>query len=339
MLLRSRIADRRYRVAAIVRKLAVAMLDARALARVSWARAKELLRSSGSPGRRNNPIAALLWMTLGVVGLSGLSGFAKYAGQQGVDPLLIAFYRNLFCFLCLTPLLALRGPSIMRSGNLSLYGVRVAVQLISMLCWFPAMALIPLSDLQATSFLAPLFATAFAIVYLRERVPLQRWLALAVGMLGAVIILRPLAPTFGIGQLLALGAAMAIGIGGPLIKKLTATDDADKIVFLSNALLIPASLVPALFVWQWPPLHVWPYLAAMGMCACLGHVAMTRAFNYADASLVATFDFARLPFAVLIGLTFFNEPTDIWTWVGSIVIFSAALYITRSEAAERKRPA
>ena len=87
----------------------------------------ELFRSSGTVGKRNDPVAALLWMTLGVVGLSGLSGFAKYAGQQGVEPLLIAFYRNVFCFLALTPLLYLRGPSILRSGNLSLYGVRVAV--------------------------------------------------------------------------------------------------------------------------------------------------------------------------------------------------------------------
>lgn len=300
-------------------------------------RLRELFRLSGVPGPRNDPIAALLWMTLGVVGLSGLSGIAKYVGQQGVDPLLIAFYRNLFCFLWLTPLLFIRGPSILQSGNISLYGVRVLVMLVSMMCWFSALAIIPLSDLQATSFLAPLFATGFAIVYLHEKVPALRWLALAIGMLGAFIILRPLAPSFGIGQVLALISAMAIGIGGPLIKQLTATDDADKIVFITNGLLIPASLVPALLVWAWPPLHVWPYLAGMGACACLGHVAMTRAFNFADASLVATFDFSRLPFAVLIGLWFFNEPTDIWTWIGSIIIFGAAIYITRSEAAEKRR--
>ncbi len=303
------------------------------------ARIKELFRVSGTPGKRDDPIAALLWMTLGVAGLSGLSGLAKYAGQQGVEPLMIAFFRNLFCFLCLTPLLFLRGPSVLRSGNISLYGVRVGVQLLSMLCWFPAMTLIPLAELQATSFLAPLFATVVAILYLRERVPLQRWAALAVGMIGAFIILRPFAPTFGVGQILALVAAMAIGIGGPLVKQLTATDDADKIVFITNALLIPASLLPALFVWKWPALHVWPYLAGMGMCACLGHVAMTRAFNFADASLVATFDFARLPFAVLIGTAFFGEVTDIWTWIGSIIIFGAAFYITRSESAERRRVA
>ena len=303
------------------------------------ARVKELFRVSGTPGKRDDPIAALLWMTLGVAGLSGLSGLAKYAGQQGVEPLMIAFFRNLFCFLCLTPLLYIRGPSVMRSGNISLYGLRVGFQLLSMLCWFPAMTMIPLAELQATSFLAPLFATVVAILYLRERVPLTRWMALAVGMIGAFIILRPLAPTFGMGQILALVAAMAIGIGGPLVKQLTATDDADKIVFITNAILITASLVPALFVWKWPALHVWPYLAGMGMCACLGHVAMTRAFSFADASLVATFDFARLPFAVLIGMAFFGEVTDIWTWIGSIIIFGAAFYITHSETAERRRAA
>ena len=302
-----------------------------------FSRVRELFRSSGAVGKRNDPVAALIWMTLGVVGLSGLSGFAKYAGQQGVPPLEIAFFRNVFCFLCLSPLLWIRGAQSMMPSKLSLYWLRVGVQLLSMVCWFPAMALIPLSDLQATSFMAPLFATVFAIIYLRERVPGKRWAALGVGMLGAFIILRPMSPAFGLGQILALVAAMAIGIGGPLVKKLTATDDADKIVLVTNALLVPASLLPALLVWRWPSLHVWPYLAAMGVCACLGHVAMTRAFNYADASLVATFDFARLPFAVLIGLYFFDEPTDVWTWIGSIIIFAAAFYITHSERAEKKK--
>ena len=71
----------------------------------------------------------------------------------------------------------------------------------------------------------------------------------------------------------------------------------------------------------------------MGLCACLGHICMVRAFNFADASLVATFDFGRLPFAAAIGILFFGETTDIWTWIGAIVIFTSAVQVTRKEAA------
>ena len=293
------------------------------------------VRLSGRPGRGNDPLAAAFWMTLSMITLSGLSATAKYAGQHDVHPLQIVFFRNLFCCLWMLPLLAWRGPELLRSSCLPLYGVRAFVNVVSMWCWFGALTLIPLAELQATGFLAPLFATAFAIFYLHERVSTTRWLALGVGLMGALVMLRPWGGALGLGQLLALCAAVTIGIVGPLVKQLTATDDPDKIVFITNMVLAPVSLVPALFVWQWPPAALWPCLMAMGACAYLGHITMVRAFNSADASLVVTFDFSRLPIAVLIGIYVFGETTDLWTWVGAIIIFAAAITVTRSEALGR----
>jgi drug/metabolite transporter (DMT)-like permease len=295
------------------------------------------LLSSGTPGQQDDPIAAVMWVTVGMVGLAGLSGFAKYCSQQGVEPVLIAFFRNLFCFLMMTPLLAWRGPGIMLTRNWPLYGTRVMLTMISMWCWFTALTMIGLAELQAIAFLSPLFATVFAMLYLGERVNTGRWIALAVGLVGALIILRPFGGGFATGQILALLAAVAIGVVGPLVKQLTTLDDADKIVFITNMSLVPISLVPALFVWKWPAVHLWPFLAAMGICATIGHVALVRAYHRADASLVATFEFSRLPFSVLIGLYFFAELTDVWTWVGAIVIFAASFHVTRSEAAARRR--
>ena len=295
-------------------------------------RVAEEFRRSGKPGRVNDPMAAALWMTLSMITLSGLSATAKYAGQHDVHPMQIVFFRNLFCFLWMLPLLAWRGRELLQSNCLPLYGVRVMVNVTSMWCWFSAITLIPLAELQATGFLAPLFATMFAIVYLGERVSALRWLALGVGLLGAMIMLRPWGAAIGLGQVLALCAAATIGIVGPLVKQLTATDDPDKIVFITNLVLTPVSLVPALFVWQWPDNTLWPCLMAMGAFAFLGHITMVRAFNSADASLVATFDFSRLPIAVVIGLVFFGETTDLMTWLGAIVIFGAAIVVTRAEA-------
>jgi drug/metabolite transporter (DMT)-like permease len=147
-----------------------------------------------------------------------------------------------------------------------------------------------------------------------------------------MIILRPAGSAFGFGQIAALISALAIGVIGPLVKQLTSTDDADRIVFITNLLLTPLSLVPALFVWTWPPLELWPLLVLMGLFAVLGHMTLVRGYAVSDASLVMTFKFSRLPFAVLLGYLAFGELIDGWTWVGAIIIFAAALYVTHREA-------
>ncbi|MGH6816345.1 MAG: DMT family transporter [Hyphomicrobiaceae bacterium] len=292
----------------------------------------EALRVSGAPGFRNDPIAAVLWITLAMALFAALSAFAKQLGQAGLPPFETIFFRNLFGLVFMLPLLFWRGASLIRTEQFGLYGVRVALSLFSMMVWFHAVILIPLGELQAIGFTAPLFATLFAMFYLGEIVRARRWTALFVGFVGALVILRPGMAQLGYGQILALVAALVTGMIGPLIKQLTAKDDADKIVFLSALLMTPLSLIPALFVWQWPTAALWPHLAGMGLCAALGHVALVRGLAATDASLAFSFEFSRLPFAVAIGYWVFGESTDLWTWAGALVIFAAALYITRREA-------
>ncbi|MGI9383147.1 MAG: DMT family transporter, partial [Methyloligellaceae bacterium] len=125
---------------------------------------------------------------------------------------------------------------------------------------------------------------------------------------------------------------VAMGVSTLFIKRLTNFDDPNKIVFISASMMTPVALVPALFVWEWPELMHWPLIVLMGGLATLGHVTLTRALAASDASFVVSFDFARLPFAVLFGYLLFGEVTDVWTWVGAGVIFVATFYITRREA-------
>jgi drug/metabolite transporter (DMT)-like permease len=186
--------------------------------------------------------------------------------------------------------------------------------------------------LTAISYLAPLFGTLGAVFLLGETVRFRRWTALGVGFLGAMIILRPSGTAMGVGQLCALFSAVMSGLTAVLVKQLTARDDPDKIVFLTNAMLLPLSLVPALFVWRWPTLEVLPALIGMGVCAVLGHVCVVRGYAATDASLAMTFEFSKLPFAVAIAYVAFGEVIDAWTWIGALIIFTSAVYITRREA-------
>lgn len=295
-----------------------------------------MLAASAKAGARNDPVAAVVWVMLSTALLSGLAALAKYLMQQGIEPVQIVFLRNLFCLMFLLPLLAWRGPDLARSKTPGLYAMRVAISLVAMVVWFTALKMIPLADLQAIAFLSPLFATMFAIVLLGEHVTVQRWLALVAGLAGALIILRPWGLGIGAGQLLAVLSALAVGLVAPLVKQLTQHDDPDKIVFITHLWLTPLSLLPALTVWAWPEPGLWPFLVAMGACAFLGHLTLVRAFNCAQASFVALFEFARLPFAAVIGAVWFAEATDVWTWVGAIVIFGAAVSVMRREAGRKE---
>lgn len=290
------------------------------------------LKVSGSAGKHDHPFAALLLVTISMALLVGIAAVGRYAARSGIDPAQILFFRNFFCVVWMLPLFAWRGSSLVKTKQLRLYGMRVMLSFISMMAFFQALALLPIGEVTAINFLSPLFGTLFAILLLGEHVGTRRWTALAVGFLGAVVILRPTGSAFGFGQVAALTSAMAIGVIGPLVKQLTSVDGADRIVFITNLLLTPLSLIPALFVWTWPPLELWPQLILMGLFAVLGHMALVRGYAVSDASLVMTFKFSRLPFAVLIGYLAFGELIDGWTWVGAIIIFAAALYVTHREA-------
>lgn len=283
-------------------------------------------------GARSDPVAGIIWVTISMALLAALAAFSRAAMNAGLHPFEVVFLRNLFACLMLLPLLAWRGRSLLQSRQLPLYGVRVAVSLFSMNAWFYALSLIPIGEVTAITFMAPVFGTVGAIFLLGERVRVRRWTAVVVGLLGAMVILRPGMGTLGLGQVCAVFAAMSMGFTVIMIKQLTAADDPDKIVFLTNMMMMPLSLLPALLVWRWPTLDALVPLLGMGLTAVLGHVTLVRGYAATDASLAMTFEFSRLPFAVAIAYLAFGETIDLWTWFGALIIFVSAAYITRREA-------
>lgn len=299
----------------------------------------ERVRMSEAAPRRHEPLTCAIWMILSCALLAGLGVVGRHVVTSGVPPFQVVFLRVLFALITLLPLFYIRGLSFAKTKQLRTYGLRAIVGTIAMLAWFSALAKIPVGQVTAISFLAPLFATVGAALFLGEIVRMRRWLATLVGLLGALVILRPGLTELGPGSWLAVASAIAMGISTVFIKMLTNGDDPDKIVFISSALMTPVTFIPALFVWQWPEAHLWPYLIAMGPIATLGHMTLTRAFATADASFAMNFDFARLPFAVLLGFLAFGESIDFWTWIGAGIIFTASVYIAHREAQLNKHMA
>jgi drug/metabolite transporter (DMT)-like permease len=288
---------------------------------------------------RDDPIRAMIWITVAMALFAVLAASSRKAALMGMHPLQVVFLRNLSATLFLMPMLIWRGRALLRSNAIHLYGIRVGISIFSMTAWFYALALIPVAEVTAIGFLAPLFGTLGAIVFLGEKVRVRRWTALIIGFMGAMIILRPGSEPIGLGQYCAIFNAMSSGVITVLLKQLSSEDDSGKIVFLTTILMLPPTLVPALFVWETPGMDYLPVILTIGFTAVVGHYCLMRGFASTEASLVMTFDFSRLPFAVLIGWWMFGELTDIWTWVGAAVIFASAIYITRREAQLRQQAA
>jgi drug/metabolite transporter (DMT)-like permease len=249
-----------------------------------------------------------------------------------IHPFEAAFFRNLFGLALMAPWLLRSGTGVLKTGRFSVHVLRATFGLGAMMSLFLALAILPLAEVTALTFTAPLFGTIGAAVFFGEQVRARRWTATLVGLLGALIILRPGIATIQPASLLALASAVLMAAAMLSIKSLSRTEHPNAIVIIMGLLMTPASLVPALFVWTTPSRSTWVLLLGMGMAATAGQVCLTRAFAAADASALLPLDFGRLVFASLIGFLMFGEVPDVWTWVGASIIITATVYIAEREA-------
>ena len=282
---------------------------------------------AGLPG----PVRGAVWAVGATACLGTLNVLVRFVSTD-LHPFEIAFFRNFGQFVFMLPWLWSVGIGVMRTERLGTHVVRSTVGLAAMLCWFTALSLMPVADATALSFIAPLFATVGAALFLGETVRARRWTATLIGFVGAVIILRPGLETLDLAAGLALAAAAFMACSMLIVKSLSGTENPNAMVLYMGTLMTVFSLPPALFVWETPSFEIAGWLVALGAVATMAHVCITRSFAAADASAVMPFDFIRLPVAALLAYIAFGEVADMWTWVGAGVIFASSVYITRREA-------
>lgn len=284
------------------------------------------------PARQIRPVAAALFMLASCTCFAMNSIIVRYVSAD-LHPFEIAFFRNVFAAAIIVPMAVWHeGFGIFRANRFDLLSGRAAVNSASMIAWFYAVPLIPLADLTALGFTAPLWATVLAALLLGETVRARRWTATAVGFIGALVIIRPGVTEINAGVWLILFSSAMWAATIIFVRILTSHERPGTILVYQTLMLSAISLVPALFVWEWPRADVFVWLFSLGLLTAIAHFCHVRAYSMQEVAALQPIDFARLPVVAIAAWLIFGETADVWVWIGAIIVFAAGAYISHREA-------
>lgn len=280
-------------------------------------------------------LRGILW-----VGISGflfaLLNVFTLIPSQHLNPYVMAFMRYLFGTLMLVPIVMKLGlHRSMSTNRLPLHLFRGAIHACGMFLWFVGLPLTTLASITALGFTGPIFVTIGAALFLGEKVRMRRWMAVAVGFAGAMIIVRPGIGDLGVGAICILISTPIFSASNLISKALSRTETANKIVIWQHVTILVFACPVALYFWQTPSPTDLLWFAAAGLCGTLGHICQQNGYQLADITLLQPIGFLSLLWNALLGYFLFFQQPDVWTFVGAAVIFASALYISHREAVRR----
>jgi drug/metabolite transporter (DMT)-like permease len=203
--------------------------------------------------------------------------------------------------------------------------------------WLLALTLIPIAQVVAIEFTMPIWTAILAVAFLGERMGRWKTVAVVLGMVGVVIIVRPFGAEVSSGQLIALASAVGFAISVIAVKALTRTDKVVVILFWMMLLQSAIGLIPALHVWRAPSLYSWSWVLVIAFCGAYSHYCMARALLHAEATIVVPMDFLRVPLAAAIGWLVYTEAVDLFTGLGAALILAGNLLNLKGAGQPRAR--
>lgn len=273
-------------------------------------------------------VSAAFWFALMTVLIALISG--------DMHPFQMVFFRNVFACMMFLPGIIYHGIGHVKTASIKAHWSRAISGTIGMLSWFYALTITPPNDAVALSFIVPIITTLLAVIFLKELVGWQRWLAMFIGFGGVLIILRPGSGAVGLGGLLVIASTFTWAVSNILIKKLAGIDRPRVIAFYMTLFMIPLSLPFAITTWQTPTAETLLWLIAVAFAANMAQLSLASSYSKADISDVLPFDFSRLIFVSIFSYFLFEQVIDIWTIIGALVIFASAVYIVKRQNYERK---
>ncbi|WP_375597936.1 DMT family transporter [Devosia sp. Naph2] len=260
---------------------------------------------------------------------TGIDSSAKWLGMVGISFIQIVFLRYAIHLVLVAMIhLPRHGRTMVRSGNLRLQFFRALALLGATSCNFLAVQFLPLTVTGSIAFTVPLLICALSVPLLGEQVGWRRWSAIAVGFLGVLVIVRPGTDAFHPATLLSLAAALSTAFYMLLTRKVSSYDSAATSQFyvgiFATVFLLP--VVP--FFWSFPTTaDGWFVFFSIGVFGFVGHQLITMASSLAPATVLAPFSYFQIFFLAAASWIIFNQPPDVWLYVGAPIVIGSGLYI------------
>ena len=278
-----------------------------------------------------NVSAGIGWMVLTGLLFVCVTCIVRYLGSD-MPAIEAAFIRYAIGLAIVSPVLPRLLRKLPEKDVMKLYVVRGLVHGIAVMLWFYAMARIPIAEVTAIGYVAPIFVTIGAALFLGERLHLRRIAGVVVGFIGTLIIIRPGFEDVNIGQLAQLTAAPLFAASFILAKKLTNRVDPGVIVFMLSLFCTMVLLPGAVLQWRTPTLEEVFWLGLTALIATTGHYTLTRAIGAAPITVTQPISFLQLVWAAILGVFLFGEALNFYVILGGALIITAVTYISHREA-------
>ncbi len=284
-----------------------------------------------------NVSLSALWM-LGAILAFSLTAIAGREATQVLNSNALSisqlvFFRNIVGLGIILTLLIAKGQfkQVCRSEYLGIHTGRNFAHFFGQWCWFYGLALLPLAQVFAIEFTVPIWTAIFASLILAEKLTRRRVVAIILGFVGVLIILRPGFIGIPWACWVVLASAVAYAFSHTLTKKLSNYDGVLTILFYMHVLQLPMALFLVSFDFSWPQGITWLFVVMTAIAALCAHYCMAKALTYADATLVMPMDFLRLPLIALVGYLLYDEGLDWWLLLGAAIMLFGNMQALREK--------
>ena len=278
----------------------------------------------------NNNQFAIFLIIISIIFGTLMGTFIKLA-QEELNVFTTGFLRFFFGFLIITPYILKTKFEVFSTKNLKIHILRSALNLPAMLLGFAALAMLPLEKMTAIQFIVPIIVTILAVIFLKEKIYLYRSIALVMGFLGMLIILRPGIIDISIGIYMALISSLIWSVVIILTKKVSKDDSAITILSHQYVYMSLFSFPLVIYFWDQPSLKTIIFILCAAMSGKILHIALNHAYKLVDVTMTQPYSFLGLVVSSIIGYFVFSDKPDFYTWLGASVIFCGVLLISYRE--------
>ena len=278
----------------------------------------------------NNNQFAIFLIIISIIFGTLMGTFIKLA-QEELNVFTTGFLRFFFGFFIITPYILKTKFEVFSTKNLKIHILRSALNLPAMLLGFAALAMLPLEKMTAIHFIVPIIVTILAVIFLKEKIYLYRSIALVMGFLGMLIILRPGIIDISIGIYMALISSLIWSVVIILTKKVSKDDSAITILSHQYVYMSLFSFPLVIYFWDQPSLKTIIFILCAAMSGTILHIALNHAYKLVDVTMTQPYSFLGLVVSSIIGYFVFSDKPDFYTWLGASVIFCGVLLISYRE--------